>query len=108
MYHEQTYSQQRISARKRMIAVIICVVAILAAIAYSLWVSALTAEQAETSVRESIVLAAHRCCAMEGTYPSSLSKLEEDYDVNIDHSKYSVTYEWLGDNVEPSVIVRKL
>ena len=62
-------------------------------------------DQAASSVREAVVAAAVQCCAVEGSYPSVLSHLEAEYGLAINHDDYVVLYEWLGDNVPPSVVV---
>ncbi len=62
--------------------------------------------QGVTTLRDSILDAAVQCCAVEGSYPSSLAHLESDYGLVVNHDDYVVTYEWLGDNVPPSVVVR--
>lgn len=62
-------------------------------------------EQAAVSVRESVLEAAKQCCAVEGSYPASLSRLESEYGLVINHDDYVVNYEWLGGNVLPSVVV---
>lgn len=58
------------------------------------------------TVRDSILKAAIQCCAVEGSYPASLSHLEENYGLVVNENDYVITYEWLGDNVPPSVVVR--
>ena len=62
-------------------------------------------EQAVVSVRESVLNAAKQCCAVEGSYPASLSYLENEYGLVINHEDYVVSYEWFADNVLPSVVV---
>jgi hypothetical protein len=49
--------------------------------------------------------AAIRCCAIEGSYPLSLSRLEEDYGLRINHDDYVITYEAYASNMAPSVVV---
>ena len=63
-------------------------------------------EQGVASVRSAVVRAALQCCAIEGSYPTSLSVLEERYGLVINERDYEVRYEWLGDNIAPSVVVR--
>ena len=63
-------------------------------------------EQAAVSVRNAIVAAAVQCCAVEGSYPSTLSHLEEVYGVVVNQDDFAVNYEWLDDNVPPSVVVK--
>ena len=105
MYHEVTY--ERIKQKRRLrivlavVAVILCVNIALAAV-----ISAdVSRKQATVSVRESVVAAAMQCAAVEGSYPSSLSHLEQHYGLVINHDDYIVNYEWLADNIPPSVTV---
>ena len=57
------------------------------------------------AVREAVITASVQCAAVEGSYPSSLSHLESHYGLVINHDDYIVNYEWLADNVPPSVTV---
>ena len=80
-------------------------------ICFNLVVAAMTSRsvaraQGATSLRESIIEAAVQCCAIEGSYPSSISHLEEDYGLVINREDYVVNYEYLGDNIPPSVVVK--
>lgn len=106
MYHEKTYRQQREHRRHR-IAYAVLVLALTAAV---VWLAALSHAvargQATTAVRERIMGCAMQCCAVEGSYPSSLAHLESEYGLVVNARDYVVTYEWLGDNVPPSVVVR--
>ena len=106
MYHELTYEEQ---ARRRRVRIIYVLLAIL--ICFNLVVAVLTSRsiartQGVASLRESIIDAAVQCCAVEGSYPSSISHLEEDYGLVINRDDYIVQYEYLGDNIPPSVIVK--
>ena len=106
MYHDITYEDL---ARKRRIrvAVAVAVVLLVALLAVGANFARLTArDQAAVSVRDSILNAAVQCCAVEGSYPSSLAHLERDYGLFVNHADYVVVYAWLGDNVAPSVVVR--
>lgn len=105
MYHEQTskmLSQQR---RRRIIIAILLV----ALIALSLWgvrfLQQNARAQGAVSLRETILNSAKQCCAVEGSYPSSLAHLEKVYGLTINHDDYVITYEWFADNVLPSVVV---
>ena len=91
----------------RRIAVALVVVVIVACLAFAALVSrGIARDQGVQTLRESIVQAAVQCCAVEGSYPASLSHLETYYGLVINEEDYIVTYEWLGDNVPPSVVVR--
>lgn len=106
MYHEITYEELARRRRVRiMYAIVVAVVAVCLAFAISMS-RTIARDQATTSVREAVVAAAVQCCAIEGSYPSVLSHLESEYGLVINHNDYVVLYEWLGDNVPPSVVVR--
>lgn len=106
MYHEITYDE--ISRRRRVRIICVLLVAIIVSnIVFAFNISrSIARDQAATSVRNSIVAAAVQCCAVEGSYPSTLSHLEEVYGVVVNQDDYAVNYEWLGDNVPPSVVVK--
>ena len=64
------------------------------------------ATQEEESVRQAILNSAKQCCAIEGTYPSSLSYLEEKYGLSLNHTNFIITYEAFATNVLPEVTVK--
>ena len=55
----------------------------------------------EKAVTKDIV----HCYAVEGVYPPSLQYIEEHYGLTYDHSKYIVSYESIGSNIMPSVMI---
>lgn len=88
--------------------IILAVVVVLLCISFTLCAavsSDISRKQATSSVRESIVTAALQCAAVEGSYPSSLSHLEHYYGLTVNHNDYIINYEWLADNIPPSVTV---
>lgn len=105
MYHEVTYKE--LAHRKRMRIVLAVVVVVLVAnIVLAFYLSAdISKKQGAASVRESVVAAATHCAAVEGSYPSSISHLEQHYGLIYNHDDYQVNYEWLADNIPPSVTV---
>ena len=105
MYHEVT-SKERKRRRKRAVVVILVVVAIVAGLVLGLRaLGKSTREQGATALRQSILDAALRCCAIEGSYPLTLSHLEKDYGLRINHNDYIITYEAYASNIAPSVVV---
>ena len=62
-------------------------------------------EQGAAALRESILAAATRCCAVEGSYPQSLEYLEDHYGLRVNDADYVVIYEAYASNVMPSVVV---
>jgi hypothetical protein len=94
--------------KRRRNAVIGIVAAVLVVVALALGFYAVDQNsklQGARSLQASIVESAKECCAIEGSYPSSLEHLEEDYGLSVNHDDYVVTYEWFADNVMPSVVV---
>ena len=106
MYHELTYEELARRRRMRIIYAILAVL-IVSNLIFAATVSrSIARDQATASVRQAVVAAAVQCCAIEGSYPAQLSHLESEYGLVINHNDYVVQYEWLGDNVPPSVVVR--
>ena len=105
MYHEVT-SKERNRRRKRTVVAILVVLAVVALLVLGLRaLNKSTREQGATALRQSILDAALRCCAIEGSYPLSLSHLEEDYGLRVNHNDYIITYEAYASNIAPSVVV---
>ena len=62
-------------------------------------------EQAAQSLRTAVLDAAVQCYALEGAYPQSLSYLEENYGVQVNHSRFIVSYEAYASTQLPAVAV---
>ena len=105
MYHEITYAQARRTVAKRIVTLVVVVALVVGAWLLVGMAQANAREQAVVSLRESVLSAAKQCCAVEGSYPASLSHLEQEYGLVINHDDYVVSYEWFADNVLPSVVV---
>ena len=105
MYHEVTYTETARRRRRRIAAVLACV--LVCAVLAVLWriSTGIMRVQATSSVRDSVNAAALQCAAVEGSYPSSLEHLERYYGLQINHDDYIVMYEWFADNVPPTVTV---
>lgn len=100
-----TYRQAKQRTVKRLLMACI-VVAVAAVLVLTVGIAQANArEQAAISLRESVLNAAKQCCAVEGSYPSSLEHLEKNYGLTINHDDYVVSYEWFADNVLPTVVV---
>lgn len=89
---------------------IICSVVILAAVitgaSYALKsVNQNISEQSLQSVKTTVLKSAVQCYAVEGSYPESLSYLEENYGLLLNHNRYIVTYDVFASNVLPEVMV---
>ena len=62
-------------------------------------------DQGAESVRQAVLSAAMQCCAVEGSFPSTVEHLEEHYGLTVNHDDYVVLYEAFASNVTPSVTV---
>jgi len=49
--------------------------------------------------------AAVQSYALEGRFPENISYLEENYGLIIDHNRFAVYYESMGDNILPQIRV---
>ncbi len=105
MFHEVTESQ--IKKRRKVLAIVVaCVaVAIVAAVVIVGVIQSNTRVQGAVALRDTVLESAKQCCAIEGSYPSTLEHLEENYGLTINHDSYVVSYEYFADNVMPSVVV---
>ena len=56
-------------------------------------------------LKESVTRAAVTCYAIEGSYPSDLTYIEENYGVRIDRAKYEVRYSIFASNIMPDIEV---
>ncbi|MCH3968085.1 MAG: hypothetical protein PHR15_06070 [Atopobiaceae bacterium] len=105
MYHEVT--KETISRRRRgAILSVLAVVLIVAICGFAYRAARDTArEQGAASLRNAILTTAQQCCAVEGSYPTSLSYLEGAYGLQVNTTDYIVTYECYAANVTPSIVV---
>ena len=71
-------------------------------------VSDTTYEKQEESLHTAIERSVVQCYAVEGTYPPSLSYLEEHYGLTYDHDMFFIDYQVYGSNIYPDItILRK-
>lgn len=104
MYHEVTEGSRR--RRRRVALAVVALAATLAAGGAGISLAAQEARaQACESVREAVLAAAAQCCAVEGSYPSTIEYLEEHYGLAVNKDDFAITYEAFASNVAPSVVV---
>lgn len=105
MYHELTEQQRKNQLITRGLAVL-CVFLIIVAFALAFFLAQYnTREQSALSIRQTVLDVAMQCAAVEGSFPSSLTYLEDNYGLRINHNDYIVNYEVFAPNVVPSVVV---
>lgn len=105
MYHELTKQEIRRRTRKRMAGLLAIVLVVMLVWLSSNAIGASLREQGELSVRNAILNSAKQCCAIEGSYPSSLEHLEQSYGLRVNRGDYVITYEVFAENIMPSVVV---
>lgn len=95
---------------KRGRALPLAVGALVVVVLFGFWAAVFGAskgdDQGVAAVREAVVRATDECLAVEGGYGPSLSYLEENYGLRVNHVNYVVQYEAFADNVPPTIIVR--
>ena len=79
MYHERTQSEIRARRARGVIVTLVALVLIVALVIGTIAFQKMSREQGTASIRESILSTAMQCYAIEGSYPSSLSHLEDAY-----------------------------
>ena len=57
------------------------------------------------SVYSTVMNGAVLCYSIEGEYPPDLDYLKENYGINYDSDKYTVSYDYFGANIRPTIIV---
>lgn len=105
MYHEITKKERLRRRRWRLRTVLVAMGVVALLVCASLFVRKQAREQGAVALRQSILNAAVRCCAVEGSYPLTLSHLEEVYGLRINHDDFIITYEAYASNMAPSVVV---
>ena len=65
-------------------------------------------EQGRRQLEESLRRAAVTCYATEGLYPPTISYLEDHYGIQIDRTRYAVSYEIFAENLMPDITVVEL
>ena len=68
-------------------------------------ISTETLDRQETSLNEALNRSIVSCYCIEGTYPPSLSYIEEHYGLTYDKETFFVDYTPIGSNIYPDVTV---
>jgi hypothetical protein len=53
--------------------------------------------------KDAVIRATVECYALESRYPPGLDYLEENYDLALDHDKYIIHYQVIGENIMPDI-----
>ena len=86
---------------------------VLAFLIAGVWIRVQTARSSEEEIRDSIASItqtvqrrALQCYVIEGAYPESLSYLEENYGLTVNHEDYLIVYDAFAENLPPEVRVK--
>lgn len=101
----QTNSARRARTVKRLTVFFIVLLLVVGSMFAYRTITTNLREQGEVSVRNAVLNSAKQCCAIEGSYPTSLYYLEQNYGLVINRDDYVVNYEVFASNVMPSVVV---
>lgn len=105
MYHERSTEQRKRTSRAKLVAFALAAVLLVGGWFAAGAINQNLREQGAVSVRNAILDSAKQCCAIEGSYPSSLEHLEDEYGLRVNRSDYVITYEVFAENIMPSVVV---
>ena len=105
MNYFMTFDEIKQNRKRIIIAIIAAVVAVVIVLCGVLFANRALKEQGANSIQQAIISTAKQCAAIEGAYPSTLSYLEENYGLTVNHNDYIITYETFGSNIMPSVVV---
>lgn len=108
MYHETTYANLQRRKRAAIRAVVLALLACVITAALAMFSDDVLKSQGAATLRQAVISSALQCCAVEGSFPTSLDHLTQHYGLVINEKDYQVQYEWLGDNITPSVVVTPL
>ncbi len=86
-------------------SIVVLIAAIAVAVVVFMTAQSAIREQSAISMRTTILDSAKQCCAVEGSYPQSITYLEDHYGLVVNNTDYVITYECYADNVMPSVVV---
>lgn len=108
MYHEMTYTNLQKRRKAAMRALLLAVLACAITAVLSAYAGEVLKSQGAATLRQAVISSALQCCAVEGSFPTSVDHLTQHYGLVINEEDYQVQYEWLGDNITPSVVVTPL
>ena len=93
----------------RSITVTLCAFIVAAVVLFSLTQRVSESVEAKSTriAYQAIMRALITCYAAEGSFPASISHLEEHYGVVIDHDRYIVIYDIFASNVMPRVTLKR-
>lgn len=105
MYHELTKADKIRRFAGKAVLFVLLVALFLAIVLFGVLARGSMQEQAAASIRSSVLQSAMQCCAVEGSYPMTLSYLKDNYGLRVNEADFYINYEAFAGNVLPSVTV---
>ncbi len=99
------YPVEKSWKREILFPVILFLVVLIAAGMAGRYFDHTTTQQSIDLLRQSARKAMVQCYAIEGSYPSDIAYLEDNYGLEYNHEKYFIDYEVFGSNVMPNLEV---
>ena len=62
-------------------------------------------EGSAAALKAAVQRSAHQCYAVEGMYPPNLKYLEEHYGLQVNHSKFYISFDAFASNLPPNIRV---
>lgn len=88
-----------------LLPVLLCILVLLLALSFVGRVDKGVTKEQTAQLKQALTRAAVTCYAIEGRYPPTLDYLYENYGVEVDASRFFVTYDVLGGNIMPTIAV---
>ena len=63
------------------------------------------AKESASALKAAVQRCANQCYAVEGVYPPNLSYMEEHYGLQVNHTKFYVSYDAFASNIPPDIRV---
>ena len=101
------FSRKKASFGRRNILISVCLFAVIFGI-FCFGISSVSARSDEEALRtleQAVMRNVTYCYALEGSYPSSLSYLKENYGLFYDEEKFFIDYMPLGANIMPEITI---
>lgn len=101
------FSQKKNPSNRRNFLISVCFFAVIAC-SFCLGISSVSAksdEEALSTLEQAVMRSVTYCYAMEGSYPSSLLYLKENYGLFYDEEKFYIDYLPLGANIMPEITI---
>lgn len=64
-------------------------------------------QESRDQLESALQTAMSQCYSVEGAYPETLAYLVDNYNIYIDHGKYTIHYIYEGANIRPEIVIMR-